>query len=95
MQTTAINFKELKLALTVKLMNLQKRKNMLDAVRELMLQFKEVGAFLGLAVTERSRLDHRRIKRIYAIQFEQCQLDIELISDSQTQHQVINTFYLS
>jgi len=95
MQTTAVNFKELKLALTVELMNLQKQSNILRAVREFMAQFKEVGTFRDLQVVARQRIDNKHTKRMYALQFEQCQLNLELISDNQTRQQIINKFDLS
>jgi len=95
MNTATVDLKKIKIALTIELMNLQKRSNILCAVRDLMLQFKEVGKFLDLSVVERSRLDNLHIKRAYAIRFEQCQLNLELISNSKTKKHTINTFDLS
>lgn len=95
MNTMTLNLKEIKLGLTVGLMNLQSKKNILRTVRDLMLRFKEVGKFLGLAMINKVNVDRQHIKRIYSIRFEHCTLSLELISNRLTNNHVINRFYLN
>jgi len=88
-----MNIRKIKLALTVGLMN-SNQKNVLNAVKDLMLSFKEVGAFLGLAVVGNERLNPALIKETYAIRFENCTLDVDLVSNPMTQSQAVQGFQL-
>jgi hypothetical protein len=89
-----MNTRKIKLALTVGLMNNDPGNNALNLVRELMLGFQEVGSFLGLSMKRKSNLNPGHIKQTYALQFENCTLDVELVQDSRTNSQYVQNFQL-
>jgi len=84
--------RNLKLALAVDLINLGKENNLLDLVQEIMLGFKEVGKFLGLDNTKNSLLNANHVKESFSLQFENCTLDLDLVSNPQTKSQTIQNF---
>ncbi|HMO38931.1 MAG TPA: hypothetical protein PKC76_12330 [Saprospiraceae bacterium] len=89
-----MNIRQIKLALTVGLMNAQTDNNALNLVKELMLTFKEVGNFLGLRVEKEARLNPNHIQQTYALQFENCKLNLEVVSNRQTNSQYVQRFQL-
>lgn len=89
-----MNNRKIKLALTVGLINSENNRNVLDFIKNLMLGFKEVGAYLGLAMIDNHQLNNSHIKRTYAIRFENCRLDVDLVSNSQTKSQIVQSFQL-
>ncbi len=88
-----MNIRKIKLALTVGLMN-SNPNNVIGAVKDLMLGFKEVGAFLGSTVVGNVRLNPALVKKRYAIRFENCTLDVDLVSNPITQSQSVQGFQL-
>lgn len=89
-----MNTRKIKLALTVGLMNNDPGNNALNLVRELMLGFQEVGSFLGLSLKGKSRLDTSHFKQTYALQFENCTLDLDLVQNPRTNSQYVQGFQL-
>ncbi len=88
-----MNIRQIKLALTVELMNAQ-NDNALSLVKELMLTFKEVGRFIGSKLVKNAPLNPSHVQQTYALQFENCQLDLELVSNRQTNSQYVQRFQL-
>ena len=89
-----MNSRKIKIALTVGLLN-NESNNVLQAIKELMLGFQEeVGNFLGLSMVNRSRLNSEHILQTYAIQFERCRLDVDLVSNPHTRTEVVQGFQL-
>ena len=89
-----MNSRKIKIALTVGLLN-NESNNVLQAVKELMSGFRdEVGNFLGLSMVNRSRLNRDHILQTYAIQFEHCRLDVNLVSNPRTRTEVVQGFQL-
>lgn len=88
-----MNIRKIKLALTVGLMN-SNQNNIPNAIKDLMLGFKEVGAFLGLTLTGNKRLNPALIKETYAIRFENCTVDVDLVSNPITHSQAVQGFQL-
>jgi len=87
--------RKIKLALTVGLMNGEEEKNDLHLIRNLMIGLREdVGNFLGLSKVENSALDGSHVKETYAMQYEKCTLDVDFISNRQTNKQYIQSFQL-
>lgn len=87
--------KKVKLALTVGLLNSSSQQNALQAVKDLMLGFKdEVGAFLGLSRINNARLNPNHVQETYAIQFENCTLDVDLVFNPVTKTQIVQGFQL-
>ncbi|MEN0006082.1 MAG: hypothetical protein AAF798_18165 [Bacteroidota bacterium] len=90
-----MNNRNIKLALTVGLMNHSEQADALPTIVNLMGKFqKEVGNYLGFSVKKNAPLNTRHIKQTYAMQFENCRLDVDLISNAATQSQVIQNFQL-
>lgn len=88
-----MNIRQIKLALTVGLLN-SDQNNLLNAIKDLMLGFKEVGAYLGLGVIGKDRLNKAIVKETYAIRFENCTLDVDLVSNTLTRSQSVQGFQL-
>lgn len=89
-----MNIRQIKLALTVGLINAGQNSNALNGIKDLMLSFKEVGAYLGASLTGKLPLNEDHVKESYAIQFENCVLDIDLVRNPQTSNQFVQQFRL-
>lgn len=89
-----MNNREIKLALTVGLMNKNSENNTLGYMKEMMMGFKEVGSYKGLRKVKNAKLNPSHIKQTYAIQFENCILDVDLISNQRTKNQFVQSFQL-
>lgn len=89
-----MNIQKIKLALSVGLMNSESG-NILQTIKEQMCTFKEdVGNFLGLTEVDNNRLNRNHIKRTYAMRFENCTLNVDLVSNPRTKTQVVQGFQL-
>jgi len=85
-----MNIREIKLAITVKLMNLDTG-NYLNTIQELMQSLTEqVGAFLGLQVLKDAILDRDHSLQTLNLQYENCTLNIDLIQNNTTNSQYVN-----
>jgi len=83
------------MALTAGLINQNTDSNALPTVKQLMSGFaEEVGSFLGLTRLGNASLNRNAVHEIYALQYENCTLNIELISHPQTQVQTVQRFQL-
>lgn len=91
-----MNFRKIKLALTVRLINSNHiNKSALSAVKELMKEFKgEVGAYLDAKIIRKGALDQKHERSIYVVQFENCTLNLDLIMNVFTKNQYVNGFQL-
>ena len=90
-----MNIRKIKLALTVDLINSGTQKNVIQFVKELMSSFQEVGDFLGLRVVKKAALNQSNTRKTYALQFENCRLDLDLVSNVRTKSQYVQGFQLS
>ncbi len=88
-----MNNRKIKLALTVGLMNSKKDPNVIGSIKDLMLRFKEVGSYKGLSVIENGKVNLHHTQETYALQFENCTLNIDMISDD-GQSQYVRSFEL-
>ena len=89
-----MNTRKIKLALTIGLLNSESNSNILNSVRELMLGFKEVGAFLGMQITNKLKLNPNNVKQSYAMQFENCTLNLDLVRNPKTRKLHVQSFQL-
>lgn len=89
-----MNNLKVNLALSVGLLNKRNSTNGLDIVKDLMLNLKEAGAFIGSQLKENMALNASHHMEKHAMQFENCTLDVELIRNPQTQKQSIQGFRL-
>ena len=89
-----MNNRKIKLALTVGLVNSESESNVLNYIKELMLTFKEVGAYIGSKILEHIRLNPSHVKQTYSIQFENCTLNVDLVSNPVTQSEYVQGFQI-
>lgn len=89
-----MNNRKIKLALTVGLMNESSDSNALRLMKDMMMGFQEVGSFIGLKKVKRAKLNPSHVKQTYAIQFENCVLDVDLVSNQMTKRQFVQSFQL-
>jgi len=69
--------------------------NIVQRAHRLMQDFgDEVGSFLGLQRVAYSRLQRDHFQESYAIRFERCTLNVDLISNSKTKTEVVRSFNL-
>lgn len=89
-----MNVRKIKLALTVGLMNTPTG-NALQQIKDLMQGFRDdVGAFLGLQEVNRAALNQNHEEYRYALRFERCTVDLDLIANPNTKTQIIRRFDL-
>ena len=90
-----MDIRQMKLALTVDLMNLPISKNPLLNARRVMNQFKgEVGKYKGLLLDSNSLITKGFERKKVALQFENCTLDLDIVSGPQKNTQYIQGFDL-
>lgn len=89
-----MDIRKMKLDLTVALMNAGKRSNLLNLIKDIMLTFKEVGAYIGLRELNKFKLNPAHEKQTYVIQFENCTLDVELVANSMSRNQYVHGFQI-
>lgn len=92
-----MNIKKIKLALTVQLLNKhQSEPNILESVSDTMKSFSdEVGHFIGYTVLKDLGLGQDVVSRTYAMRYEKCTLNVDLVMNRQTRSQYLNGFTLS
>ena len=91
-----MNLRQIKLDLTVKLMNLSNQSNVLQVVKEAMANFREeVGGFIDAAILKDSGVSSSVVKRTYTVRFEHCTLNLDLVVNQHTNSQYFNGFKLS
>lgn len=89
-----MNTRKIKLALTAGLINRNTNGNALHAVKDLMTSFvDEAGHFLGLKPISNSKVGNA-IKERYTLNYENCTLNIDLVSHPQMNRQTIQRFQL-
>jgi len=91
-----MNVRNIKLELTVALMNNLSSKNYLGKIKTLMQSFKEqVGAFRGEEELNSTTLDNEHSLKSLALEYDNCILNIDLVTNNTTRHQFINRFDLA
>lgn len=89
-----MNTRKIKLALTVGLLNNSNQNNVLNNIREMMSAFKEVGAYIGAQLIGKDVLNPAIIRQSYAIRFENCVVDLDLVANPHTNSQHVQGFRL-
>jgi hypothetical protein len=92
-----MNIKEVKLALTVQLLNKEQRQNnVLQSITDTMKTFRaEVGNFMGFTVLKDTGISTDMINRRYAVRYENCTLNIDLAMNKTTRSEYLNGFTLN
>lgn len=89
-----MNTRKIKLALTAGLINKNTSGNALSAVKDLMNSFAdEAGRFLGLRSMGNSKMGNA-IRERYALNYENCTLNVDLVSHPQLNRQTVQRFQL-
>ena len=90
-----MNIKKIKLALTVGLIN-SGTGSTLGKVRELMHSLEEdVGAMLSSQELKKAVLGPNMVQHSYALQFERCTLNVDVVCHPHTQQEMVRTFYFN
>ncbi len=91
---TKMNTRKIKLALTVGLVNTPAG-NVLQVIKEQMQNFSdEVGRLVNIVQVKIAPLDPHHNNETYDLQFERCRLTVDLISNADTQTQVVHKFQI-
>lgn len=86
-----MNARKIKMALTLGLINRNTRKiEPMTAIRQVMRNASEAGAFVGLLVRNRRKIDDNNESAIVEMQYENCKLNVNMIMNQETQSQFIN-----
>lgn len=89
-----MNTRSIKLELTVGLMNLTSG-NYLGKIKDLMQKFKDqVGAFHGQSILNNTYLDRDHSLETLALEYDNCILNIDLVTNNVTRDQFVNRFDL-
>lgn len=89
-----MNIKTIKLELTVALMNLTSG-NYLNKIKDLMQNLKDqVGAFQRQSVLNNTYLDRDHSIETLALEYDNCILNIDLVTNNVTRDQYVNRFEL-
>ena len=84
--------RKIKLALTAGLINRSIGNNALASVKDLMTSFvDDAGRFIKLTSLS-NRTMGSTVKERYALQYEKCTLDIDLVSYPKANHQMVQAF---
>lgn len=87
-----MNTRKIKLALTAGLINKSTGSNALASVKDLMSNFvDDAGSFIGLTSLS-NRTMGTTVKQRYALQYEKCILNVDLVSFPKANHQMVQGF---
>lgn len=90
-----MNTQKIKMALTAGLINQANGGATLHTIKNLMNNFAgEVGNFLGLTQLRNASLNPHATYETYALQYEKCTLNVELVSQPQSRVQTVQRFQL-
>ncbi|MEZ4962468.1 MAG: hypothetical protein R2830_21750 [Saprospiraceae bacterium] len=88
-----MNIRNMKLSLTVDLLNLPSSQSPLFSIRRAMNKFEgETGGFKGLFRKSKSAVAEGFESQTIAFRFEKCTLDLELITDKLSHQQIVQGF---
>lgn len=91
-----MNIRNIKLELTVALMNNLSAGNYLGKVKELMSGFRsQVGAFRGEEVLNDTDLDDDHSLKTMALEYDNCIVNIDLVTNNTTRMVYVNRFDLA
>ncbi len=90
-----MNIRKVKLELTTELINQKGNPNVLQTIKEFMKALRaEVGHLIRFALVKKESLNNRISKKTYALQYENCIVDVELILNGRTNRQDLYRFNL-
>ncbi|MCG8326356.1 MAG: hypothetical protein MI974_01665 [Chitinophagales bacterium] len=86
-----MNLRKIKLALTVGLIN-QPKQNALIGIREMVAGSQDVGSFLGQSLLQNKPINDNLAKKTYALQFENCTINVDLLMNLCTNSEIVQRF---
>ena len=90
-----MNTRAIKLELTVALLNLSSQ-NYLGKIKDLMQNFrKQVGVFRQQSELNNTALDKDHSLKTFVLEYDNCVLNIDLVTNNVTRDQYINGFYFA
>ncbi len=90
-----MNIKKIKLDLTVNLLNQTSNSNILQNVQEAMATWSaDVGNFVDTTILNNSGINSDLVKHTYAMQYENCTLNVDVVHNQKTSSQYLNGFSL-
>lgn len=88
-----MNTRKIKLALMVELLNAPSQSDPLDGVKKVMQQFQsEAGKFTGMFLSSKSPVNNTYESQIAALQFENCTLNLEMVTNTRNCQKYIQNF---
>lgn len=87
-----MNLRKIKMDLTIALMNNADGFNHLGLAREVVSGYEEVGRFNGVTFTGEAELDHEHTQTNYALEFDNCTVDVQMIANRSSNTSFINGF---
>ena len=89
------NLRNIKLALTVDLINKSSGTNLLNSIKELMKTFSDqIGSFIELTITNQFPLNAALDNQTFAIKYENAILNVDLVTNRNTRSQYVQGFNL-
>lgn len=90
-----MNTRKIKMALTAVLINKNSTANPLAAIKELMGNLADdAGRFIGLNNTSNSSFGNDAVRETFVLRYENCTLDVELVSNPHTNYHTVQRFNL-
>ena len=90
-----MNKRRVKLELTTELINQKEQHNVLEAIQQFMRTLRdEAGRFIKMITVKKEDLGRMISKKTYALQYENCTVDVELILNAGTKSQDLYRFDL-
>lgn len=90
-----MNTRKIKLALTAGLINKSTGTNALASIKDLMGSFtNDAGRFIGLTPLSNKRMGST-VKERYALRYEHCTLNVDLVSYPKANHQMVQAFQVN
>lgn len=90
-----MNLRKIKLALTVELINSPNTEHPLNSAKTFMEKYEtETGSYQGSSVIEKTQLSDNLEKSTHKLRFDNCTLDLNLISDNRACKSLLQSFDL-
>jgi len=89
-----MNRKQLNLDLTVGLVNQLPKRNSLKTVREIVGRAEDAGKLISESLVEQQLIGGTWTNQTFSLQYENCTVKVDLISDKKTKSEIVKGFQL-
>jgi len=91
-----MNIQKIKLDLTLNLLNKSFDNNVVDSITAFMAGLQEeVGCFVGSQLVQQAGIDSTFERQTYAIQYENCTLNVDVVFNKNSSNQYLRSFNLN